>query len=412
MNNLSVSKVTYLQLAASYAPAWGFGGTVRVLYDYAQWAAEKYETVAVITSDINHDYTVLNDKSDLYGKVNVYRVPMLCHKLSRKNVNILSIKMFSRAVSIIKNSSGNVVIHFGELRGSVPIYVVILKKMFPTKVRVVYSSFGHLHTKKSKLRDIFDYFFLGSILSNIDTVLAQNEHEASCYEEMSLKASKALKSQVTVFPLHSTVPDYINVDDARSNQHDHQAARIRSKLDISEDAFVLVFLGRLHPEKGIFRAIDAFNKFQKKYEGESFFLIIGKDDGFQSQAEAYIEDLSLNSSVRVINNVYEDRFEYYCASDLFVGFPTIYEETMLSSVEALCCGIPLLVSKEADIPFVESENAGFVIDYTVEEAVRCMLKVSLNKEEFRKQAKAIASKYFLSENAKSVFFKILESNLS
>lgn len=27
----------YMQLMGSYAPAWGFGGPIRLMYDYARW---------------------------------------------------------------------------------------------------------------------------------------------------------------------------------------------------------------------------------------------------------------------------------------------------------------------------------------------------------------------------------------
>ena len=122
------------------------------------------------------------------------------------------------------------------------------------------------------------------------------------------------------------------------NKHKAVEARrseLRKQFNVPEMSFVFIFLGRLHPEKGLKRAVDTFHEFSKGFDGDTFFLIIGRDDGMQREIKDYIRSLNLNSLIRIVNNVYESRFDYYLLSDIFIGFPTIYEETMLASLEAL-----------------------------------------------------------------------------
>ncbi len=95
-----------------------------------------------------------------------------------------------------------------------------------------------------------------------------------------------------------------------------------------------------------------------------------------------------------MNNVYETRFDYYFLADAFLGFPTIYEETMLASIEAMACGTPIVVSREADIPFVEEERAGLVIDFDVPTAAKAMAAVIGDLSAFQVNARSVAARYF------------------
>ena len=67
---------------------------------------------------------------------------------------------------------------------------------------------------------------------------------------------------------------------------------------------------------------------------------------------------------------------------------------MLASIEALACGTPIIVSREADIPFVEAEGAGRVIDFQVATAVETMLAFIQDLTGFQQRARGTARRHF------------------
>jgi glycosyltransferase involved in cell wall biosynthesis len=143
---------------------------------------------------------------------------------------------------------------------------------------------------------------------------------------------------------------------------------------------------------------------------------VGRDDGFQAEAEEYVLRNRVEGRVRIVNNVYETRFDYYFMADVFLGFPTIFEETMLASIEAMACGTPIVVSREADIPFVEEELAGKVIDFNLQAAVEAMSEITQNLTSFQVNARRVVATHFsgtaASKKLKALFHDAMSRNLS
>jgi len=169
---------------------------------------------------------------------------------------------------------------------------------------------------------------------------------------------------------------------------------LRGTYSIPEDALVFLFLGRLHSAKGLLRMIDAYLNFCRTSPRNTLLLIVGRDDGFQTKVEEHIIQSQAQMKIRIVNNVYETRFDYYFLADIFLGFPTIYEETMLASIEAMACATPILVSREADIPFVEEERAGMVIDFDVRTAAEAMALMTQDLGSFQVNARRVATSHF------------------
>ena len=53
-----------MQLSSFYYPSLGFGGPVRLMFDYANWVSENNKHVIIYTGDIHHDYSKISSKND------------------------------------------------------------------------------------------------------------------------------------------------------------------------------------------------------------------------------------------------------------------------------------------------------------------------------------------------------------
>jgi glycosyltransferase involved in cell wall biosynthesis len=397
----------YLQLTYMYVPAWGYGGPVRLLFDYARWMSSNSD-VTVFTSDIHHDLTRITAKSETISGVPIERHKLFFPALTKRGVYLISPLMCLRAAQRIRSSRGPAIVHFSELRGPVPLYALLLKVLFGKRVTLVHSAFGSLHYKRGWRRRIYDALFIKAFVRLVDLRLVQNGHEGEAYGEICREHGPENESKTVLLPLHM---DEVPEDPARYTESGKKRAAVRDvrrTYGIPENALVFLFLGRLHPAKGILRMMDAFLEFSRSCSRQTLLLVVGRDDGFQARVEEYIALNRAQAKIRVINNVYENRFDYYFLADVFLGFPTIFEETMLASIEAMACATPIVVSREADIPFVENEQAGLVIDFDVRTAAESMGTIAESLGSFQGNARRVVARHFNGAAASAKFLMLFQ----
>lgn len=396
----------YLQLMYTYAPAWGFGGPSRLMYDYARWMANVGPGASVIAGDIYHDYTGIRVREETLEGIRIRRVRVYFRNLVKRSFNCVAPSMLLLGLRRVMSLNQVTVIHIAELRSPVFLYAAILRRLLPRQVVLLHSAFGMLHQRKSRLRDLFDPIFMGFMLRSVDVGLAQNDHEAEVYRDYCLRYG-ARHTRVELLPLHSPgprrpAPDVELTDNVLR-------LRLRERYSVPQDALVCIFLGRLHERKGLLRTIDAFLAYARSSSRQALLLVVGRDDGFQDAINRHIDQSGAREHVRVVNGVYEDRFDYYTLADVFLGFPTIFEETMLSSVEALSCGTPVIVSREADLPYVESGGAGFVVDFSIATVTERLSAIAAAPAAYRVNAHAVAKAHFGEAATCAAFQAIIEA---
>jgi len=365
------------------------------MFDYAKWMQDHF-SVIVLTGNIDHEFNEYLDREVCLDGIAVSRFNLILKRLSKRNINIISPMMFIHAFScVLKTKSPVTVLHISELRGLVPLYALLLKKLFTKRVTLIHSAFGMLQHKASFRRRIFDFFFLRPLIRAIDIELVQNAHERSMFADLCM--AFGWQDNVSyLLPLH--------ISAKRSSNGGHKdrslMSALRLKYGLPQNAFICLFLGRFCEAKGILRTIDVFRQFRERSEKEAFLLIIGQDFDYRYELEKYITKSGLSPFVSIIENVHDERFDYYILSDVLLGFPIIFEETMLASVEALSCGTPIVVSREADIPYVLDSSAGYVIDFSIEGAVSSIMDIAGNIEAFEKNAYEISRTNFNEEHLK------------
>ena len=384
---------SYLQLTYMYAPSWGYGGPVRLMFDYARWMNPAFN-VAVFTGDLHHDFARIEEDEPGHDAIPIERNRIYFSRLARRSIYLVSPLMFTGAARFIRQTHQPVIVHIAEFRGLVPLYALLLKLIFRDRVLLVHSAFGMLHDKPGWRRKIYDILFMGAFLKNVALRLAQNRHEYETYERLCQAYKVKNKGTTVLLPLHIDGAPSLDDRFTPAGKDRKSVEDVRRQYNVPERALVFIFLGRLHPEKGIVRMIDAYLEFSRASHSKTLLLIVGRDDGFQSQIEAYIAEKQIQDRVRIVTGVYETRFDYYFLADIFLGFPTICEETMLASIEALACGTPIIVSREADIPFVEEQGAGRVIDFHLTAAVEAMAEFAQNFAPLQVSARATVQRHF------------------
>ncbi len=387
--------MVYIQLCSAYAPAWAFGGVVRTLYGYACYLSSKCETW-VLAGDLDERQQKADLAFDAAQPYSIRRYSIASRRLARRNIHTVSLGMLWGLLILMRQSPGPIVVHVSEFRGLPNLYALIAKSIFGRRIKIVHSAFGGLHEKRSMVRRIYDGVFTGPFLRAIDLALAENAHEADEYRKlMSIFSAHANHHRIAILPLQVediSAQSQNWFENGSKSQATQRATRRR--LGLREDALIFCFLGRFHPQKGILRTIDLFCSYKARAHDDNVeLLIIGRDEGFEGQIRRHASESAFPQHIRIITDIYAERFEYFYASDVFIGVPTMIEETMLSSLEALSCGTPVLLSREADAPYVEEDGAGRIIEFELDEAVEALEGIVNRHAIFAAQALLTAEKF-------------------
>lgn len=151
----------------------------------------------------------------------------------------------------------------------------------------------------------------------------------------------------------------------------------RRTLGFSESDFLVIFCGRLIPEKGIDKLLDAFDILK----GSSIrLLVIGSVEFSKGNTTKFSKDVVRRAqempSVKYLGYVpNEELSQYYAIADLQV-VPSVWQEGAgLVCIEGMASGLPLIVT-----------NSGGMVEYVTDE---CSVKVPLNEEMAQNIAKEI-----------------------
>lgn len=237
------------------------------------------------------------------------------------------------------------VIHTKEIRcadiillENSPQFSVVLKKKYPA-IPIV----SHLHNR---------YLFEGcrwgeQILASVDLHLGVSQY--ICREIESL-AKKKLRN------VHCL---YNGIDTRRFAQDVslEEKVELRKKLGIRPNDFVFLFSGRVVPHKGVFELIKAFELLVKNTGYDNLRLLILGGAGFDGSENK----ISCPEGVVFSGFIsYSEIHKYYAIGDVAV-LPSIWEEPFgLTCAEALCAGLPTIISDAGGMPEVVDENSSIV----------------------------------------------------
>lgn len=129
---------------------------------------------------------------------------------------------------------------------------------------------------------------------------------------------------------------------------------------------VILFLARLHPQKGCDTLIEAFAKVAPAHP-DVHLLIVGPDQiGWKAELARKAEELGAASRITWCQPVYDaDKWAFFRLADAYI-LPTNFENFGISIVEALACGLPVLISNKAAVwREIQAAQAGFISENTV-----------------------------------------------
>jgi glycosyltransferase involved in cell wall biosynthesis len=133
----------------------------------------------------------------------------------------------------------------------------------------------------------------------------------------------------------------------------------------------LLFLGRIHPIKGLEILLRAWEAVQYKFTDWRLRIVGPNERGYRDDMQRLAGNLRLER-VEFVDACYgEEKWQEYREADLFV-LPTRHENFGLVVAEALAAGTPSIVTKGAPWSGIESHDSGWWIDTGVDPLVACL----------------------------------------
>jgi glycosyltransferase involved in cell wall biosynthesis len=148
-------------------------------------------------------------------------------------------------------------------------------------------------------------------------------------------------------------------DDFRSREEARRQAA-RERLGIPEEAFCLVYLGRLHPMKRPLETIEAVARCNRR---DVHLLIVGNEYGVStSDCQAAADRFGIRDRVHVAGAAYGSaKHDFLDAADCFISL-SHRENFNFAAAEAIASGLPVILSPGNDLgPELAGVDCGWML---------------------------------------------------
>ncbi len=150
----------------------------------------------------------------------------------------------------------------------------------------------------------------------------------------------------TISPSNKIMTLYNGVDLNRFSFSTEKRLAVRKKYGLSVSNVVLMYCGRIVPEKGVLELVNAFSKLPNTDHNLKLLIVGSAGYGKNTQSEYINEVYSASNSDVIFTGYipYDEIADLYCAADIGVIPSTCNDAFNLTTIEFLANGIPVVIS--------------------------------------------------------------------
>ena len=168
----------------------------------------------------------------------------------------------------------------------------------------------------------------------------------------------------------------------RPVSQDEAREQVRNRHGI--DGRFILFVSTIEPRKNVPTLMRALWQLVECYKEDVHLVLAGGKGWLYEDAFAAVDELDLDSRVHFVGRVSSEDLLYLYNSAELLAHPAFYEGFGLPPLEAMACGLPVIVSNVSSLPEVVGD-AGLLIDpHDVDELTVGMWRV-LTDEELRRE---------------------------
>lgn len=373
-----------LHIVPSFFPAHVYGGPIASVYQLCRYLARKGCDVRVLTTDANGPDKVL----DVHTAREVELADSLhvryCHRLIRHSVSISLLRLLP---SYIRWAD---LVHLTAVYSFPTIPTLLAAKFFGKPV--VWSPRGAFQRWEGSTRTISK-----GIWERVCRILAPNRLILHFTSEEEAKESLRRFPAVEV----AIIPNGVEIPDALSPGNSNGILR-------------LLYLGRLHPIKGIENLLTACKLLNDGSVRTWALTLAGPGDQAYTQLlRSRIEEYELSDRVKMVGEVRgEKKKQIFENSDLTI-VPSYTENFAMVVAESLAHGVPVIASRGTPWRRVEEIGCGLWVENDPESLAKTIEQISRMplKEMGRRGREWMTKDFSWDERTKDilmVYFKLLD----
>ncbi len=362
----------------NYWPAFQYGGTVAAMHCLNRALAKKGIQISVYTTDVGLEGKVaVNQEQDLEGvKVTYFSFTKLFGftgtagwQFSRRMARALknNLQAFDAVFIVdIWNYPAAIAAHYSRTYKK-PYILIPSGMLYP-------------YAFSKKIWKKWPYYYLVVKRDLKHAALIQYTTED---EEKKTHPFLALKNKAVVIPNGIGLSEFSNLPGRKMLQDSYPYLK---------DKKIILFVGRLRWIKGLDILLKAYVLLAKE-RPDVHLLIAGNDvSGYGKKLRRWVKQAGMDYRVTftgILNN--QEKSTVYAGSDIFV-LPSYSENFGMVAVEAMACGLPVIISNKVGIyKEVEQNKAGVVIDTNAPDLYRA-IKILLENHGLREEIKVNAGK--------------------
>ena len=336
--------IRILRVIPRYAPAWRYGGSVKFSYDLDAALVERGFSITVYTSDQIDEHQRSPRRFECIGDIEVHRFPNPLNNLASQAA-WLGLYPIGLREALLETIGQFDLVHIAEARGAHARWAFASARAHG--VHVVWSPLGGLAPgvgiRKPYRRGYDIVHDTPRLVREARVLIAQSAHEAAVFESLG-----AAPEQIATIGLGV---------DARWFRTLPARGLFRHTVGIDPGDPVVMFLGRLHPTKGLDVLLEAC-AIVKRERPALQIVLIGWDHGAMRTVRRVSRALGLQRAVHLLPPAFElARIQAYVDADVFAVAATAYEEASLAALEAVASGTPCVLTKQCEVPGLEAGGA-------------------------------------------------------
>jgi len=383
-----------LQVIPSLNPV--FGGPTNATIGFSRALARQGQEVTIFTTDAG-----VNKSSD-----SPFHTPINIQNVKTCYFPVRYLKHYKFSLPLAK-----------ALRDSIPYFdVVHIHSLFQFSTLVasyfcqkyhkpyLIRPLGHLDPYVLRRHAFYKYLYL-SLFERKNLERAYALHFTS-EEERKGSGLLGFKVRSIVIPLGIDLEEFYNLP---------LHGTFRSKYPELRDKKIILFLSRINFKKGLDILVKAFAILAKERDDIRLVIAGPDNEGYGRKVKKWLsKEGALNKTIFTGMLLGRDKLAALSDSDIFV-LPSYSENFGLAVVEAMACGLPVVISNKVNIfSDIKEAGAGLVVETDPMQlfvAMKKMLEEPGLRKELGDRARALVERKFNWEDVTPQLIKVYESML-